>query len=62
MSARDAHLSMSRDFKALYRMTPLRMIVPIQSSMTVSCPTSTLNDFTCHSPFPQSLPTIFSNF
>ena len=64
ISGRDVSLNMPREFRALYRLTPLRMIVPLQSSMTVQLPAGTTPDtnlFATHKPFPKNLPTIFSN-
>jgi serine/threonine-protein kinase ATR len=50
-------LSMSRDFRTLLRMTPLDVILPLQSSLTVTLPITSFN-YPSHSPFAQNLPTI----
>ncbi|KAH9248203.1 hypothetical protein BASA81_014163 [Batrachochytrium salamandrivorans] len=50
-------ISMAKDFRTLQRMTPLSMIIPLQSSMTVTLPTSS-KSAASHMPFPNDLPTI----
>lgn len=52
-------LSMAKDFRILHRMTPLDIMIPIQSSMSVVLPVTTSNSKP-HLPFPQHPPTIES--
>ena len=50
---------MSRDFRTLHRLAPLRMIIPLQSTMTVQLPaTNDSQNFVSHRPFPSHIPTI----
>jgi serine/threonine-protein kinase ATR len=57
----DTVLSMSKDFRLLYRAAPSRMIIPLQNSMTVRLPAgNNQNEFASHRPFPVNLPTITS--
>ncbi|KAI8929063.1 hypothetical protein BC831DRAFT_33247 [Entophlyctis helioformis] len=50
-------MSMSKDFRPLQRTAPLSMIIPLQSSMTVTLPASS-HTLSTHKPFPNDLPTI----
>ncbi|KAL5033391.1 hypothetical protein BDV3_000378 [Batrachochytrium dendrobatidis] len=50
-------ISMSKDFRTLQRMTPLSMIIPLQSSMNAMLSTSN-QSAASHNPFPNDLPTI----
>jgi len=50
-------LSMSKEFRMLQRMTPLDLIVPLQSTLIPTLPSSN-HDMGSHKPFPNELPTI----
>ncbi|RKP36998.1 hypothetical protein BJ085DRAFT_14939 [Dimargaris cristalligena] len=50
-------LSFNKEFRRLMRMTPLNLLVPLQSSLTVTLPTSSQTLMT-HNPFPGTLPAI----
>jgi len=54
---RENILSMSKEFRVLQRMTPLDLIVPLQSSLIPTLPQSNRNPGS-HKPFPNELPTI----
>ena len=58
---RDTTLSLSRDFRSLQRMMPLDIIIPLQTSLTVTLPVSSSSvDGSTHKPFPSLQPTIAS--
>ncbi|TPX68250.1 hypothetical protein SpCBS45565_g03305 [Spizellomyces sp. 'palustris'] len=57
VQSRETTLSVSKNFRTLERMAPLRMIVPLQSTMTVTLP-SGKQSATAHRPFPIDAPTI----
>jgi len=50
-------LSMSKEFRTLQRMTPLDLIIPLQTTLIPTLPSST-RDLGSHKPFPNELPTI----
>jgi len=52
-------LRISQEFRTLQRLTPLQMIVPLQSALTVLLPSNSCLQNN-HSPFPQDTPTIAS--
>ncbi|KAI9105925.1 hypothetical protein DFS34DRAFT_36356 [Phlyctochytrium arcticum] len=54
---RDTTMSISKNFRNLARMTPLRMIVPLQSTMTAVLPLGK-QVAPAHRPFPHEAPTI----
>lgn len=54
-------LRMSTHFPGLQNLAPSPLIVPLQSSLTVTLP-STVADRTEHKPFPLDLPIIASRF
>ncbi|KAJ1924525.1 hypothetical protein IWQ60_005140 [Tieghemiomyces parasiticus] len=55
--AKATTLSFDKDFRRLVRMAPLRLIVPLQGSLTVTLP-SAAQAAPTHQPFPHALPTI----
>ncbi|KAK9679778.1 hypothetical protein K7432_016161 [Basidiobolus ranarum] len=57
VSSRETTLSINRDFRTLQRMTPLNIIVPLQSTLTVTLPASS-QTLSSHNPFPAEQPTI----
>ncbi|KAL1916083.1 uncharacterized protein VTP21DRAFT_6087 [Calcarisporiella thermophila] len=54
---RETMLSINRDFRTLQRMTPLQIIVPLQSTLIPSLPASS-QTLSSHLPFMNDLPTI----
>jgi len=50
-------LSMSKEFRMLQRMTPLDLIIPLQTTLIPTLPSSS-RDLGSHKPFPNELPTI----
>ncbi|KAJ3131138.1 hypothetical protein HK100_006742 [Physocladia obscura] len=55
---KESSLSMAKDFRALKRMAPLQMIVPIQKTLTVTLPDDSRPSNSSHRPFPFDPPTI----
>ncbi|GAA6005621.1 hypothetical protein JCM10207_005273 [Rhodosporidiobolus poonsookiae] len=53
-------LSLKKTFPNLYRTTPTKLIIPLQSSLTVTLPSDN-SQSASHKPFPASLP-VFSEF
>ncbi|KAJ3201378.1 hypothetical protein HDU82_008154 [Entophlyctis luteolus] len=51
-------LNMSRDFRNLKRLAPLKMIIPIQKTLTVTLPADGSASNAAHRPFPFDPPTI----
>jgi len=51
---------MSKEFRTLQRMTPLDLIIPLQTTLIPTLPSST-RDLGSHKPFPNELPTIDGN-
>ncbi|ORX89906.1 hypothetical protein K493DRAFT_288711 [Basidiobolus meristosporus CBS 931.73] len=57
VSSRETTLSINRDFRTLQRMTPLKIIVPLQSTLTVTLPANS-QTLSSHNPFPSEQPVI----
>ena len=60
LGARQNTLSISKDFRNLQRMTPVRIIIPVTATMTVTLPSSTKKrglEYN-YQPFPTNPPTI----
>ncbi|KAI9005259.1 hypothetical protein BC832DRAFT_531539 [Gaertneriomyces semiglobifer] len=58
LQPRETTLSVSKHFRNMERKAPLHMIVPLQSTMTVSLPSESNQGLSMHRPFPAEAPKI----